>query len=184
MPSQKPLVNVRQNAFLAFAGSQMCARIMFARAFVLIRETTSINVRPNGCSALSGREMCASVMFAGACRAARVDPPSKALTKRSPRQHLRRPRPSGATKRYTHNDFSSKSNPRRAALRWYHAGRGHKVSVHFPRALEQNGILARAQQILHLRQQTFIMPGRATLAKETLRLPVGVALTHKQSMHN
>ena len=167
MPSQKPSVNVRQNAFFAFAGSQMCARIMFARAFVLIRETTSINVGSDGRPALSGREMCASVMFAGACRAARVDPLSKTLTKRSPRQHLCRPRPSGATKRYTHNDFSSKSNPRRAALRWYHAGRGHKVSVNFPRALEQNGILARAQQILHLRQQTFL-PGRATLAKETL----------------
>ena len=55
----------------------MCAHIMFARAFVLIRETTSINVRPDGRSALSGREMCASVMFAGAFRAARVDPLSK-----------------------------------------------------------------------------------------------------------
>ena len=58
---------------MAFAGSQMCARERFVRAFVFIRETTSVNVRPDGRFAFSGRQMCTSVMFAGACRAARVD---------------------------------------------------------------------------------------------------------------
>ena len=50
---------------------------MLARAFVLMRETTSVNARSDGRFALSGRQMCASVMFAGACRAARVDPVNK-----------------------------------------------------------------------------------------------------------